>query len=145
MLSWVMLFQARMGNATEGGVQMREEATVDPIKKRIVVDFSTPIPGRSAWIGFQVIAHAFAAANDCAIHKITKRSSKQYVIDVLIKHRLADSGKDPFVDEWKSNHQKKKEAFQKYLRDKAKELEKEASDEPEPVDPLPDNIDLWRR
>ncbi len=145
MLSWVMLFQSRMSMACDGGVQMRMESTIDPLKKRIIVDFRDPIPGRSAWVGFQVIAHAFAAANDCAIQKITKKGEKQYCIEVLTKKRLADSSKDPFVDDWKSNYQKKKEEFYKYLRDKAKELEKEVSNEPEPIDPLPGNIDLWRR
>jgi len=145
MLSWIMLLQARVSSATDGGVQMYEVGTADPLKKRIAVRFRDPIPGRDSWIAFQIISHAFASVNDCIIHRIKKINETEYSIEVLTKNHRRDSALDPFVDNWKSKASKKKEAFIKFMREKAEELKKEATDEPEPTSPLPTDVDLWCR
>jgi len=146
MISWMPLLAGRLSSATDGGVFMREIATVDPLKIEIETRFRDPIPGRDAWIAFQIISHAFAAANDAAIQKIKKVSDNLYIIEVLIKNRHKSSMFDPFVDKWKSNHQKRKEAYLKYLKDKKAELEKDLSNEqPEPTSKLPPDPDLWCR
>lgn len=134
-----------MGAATDGGVQFVESSTVDPLKKLVTTKLRDPIPGKQSWVAFQIIVHAFAAANDCAIQSIRKIDETTYVIEVLVKniHRL--SSKDPFVDDWKSNSQKRREEFHRYLRDKAEELKKDLKDEPEPTAPLPSDINQWCR
>jgi hypothetical protein len=144
MLLWVHLFQASMSSATDGGVAMQEVSTVDPLKKIVIATFRDPIPNRTCWIAFQIIAHAFAAANDCVIQRIRKLEDKRYGLEILTKTRKNTSSKDPFVDTWKSNAQKRREEFQKYLRDKAKELEEDASYVPEPTSPLPADPNQWR-
>lgn len=145
MLNWVPLLQGRIGSACDGGVQMAETPTVDPLKKIIVVKFNDPIPGRDAWVGFQVIAHAFAVVNDCVLQRIRKVNEKQYLLEVLIKNRLRSSSFDPFVDPWKSRSQRRREEFIKYLRDKSEEIKNEAKDVPEPTSPLPADPNLWNR
>lgn len=145
MLSWITLLQARLGSACDGGCYLSEVSTVDPLKKIIAIRLRDPIPGKSAWIGFQIICHAFAAANDCAINRIYKKDDLSYRIEVFIKSLRQSPLLDPFVDVWKSNASKRKEAFLKFLKEKAAEIEKEANDEPEPTSPLPSDIDLWCR
>lgn len=124
---------------------MHEVATVDPLKKRIAVRFRDPIPGRNSWIAFQIIVHAFAASNDCIVPRIKKVNDNEYSIDVLIKNHRRSTAFDPFIDPWKSNASKRKEAFIKFLQEKTEELKKEATDEPEPTSPLPADINLWCR
>ncbi len=145
MLNWVPLLQGRMGSACDGGIEMTETPTVDPLKKIIVTRFKEPIPGRDAWVGFQVIVHAFASINDCVVQRIRKVNDKQYLIEVLIKNRIRSTSRDPFVDDWKSSAQRKKEEFIKYLRDKSEELKNEAKDVPEPTNVLPPDPNLWNR
>ena len=145
MIGWIVPLQARLGSATDGGIYLNEASTIDPLKKRIAARFRDPIPGKDAWIAFQIIVHAFAAANDCVVQKIKKLSDADYIIDVLIKNHRRSSAFDPFVDPWKSNASKRKEAFMKFLREKTEELKKEATDEPEPTSPLPSDINLWCR
>lgn len=147
MIAWITSLQARLGSASDGGITLTEISTVDPLKKVILARLKDPMPGKSSWIAFQIIIHAFAAANDCAIHKIQKSNDLEYRIAVLIKklRRPRTEVFDPFVDPWKSNATKRKEAFHQFLRDKAAELEKETDDKPEPTSPLPPNVNLWCR
>lgn len=123
---------------------MYEMATVDPLKKIIVAHFHSPIPGREAWIAFQIIAHAFAVVNDCVVPRISKVNDKEYRIEVLTKNHRQESLLDPFVDNWKPRSARKKEAFQKFLQEKAEELRKE-DDKPEPTNLLPTDPDMWNR
>lgn len=146
MITWIPLLAGRLNSATDGGISMTEAPTVDPLKKEISVRFIDPIPGRAAWVAFQIISHAFAAANNSAIHRIKKVSEHLYIIEVLIGDRHRSSSFDPFVDNWKSNRQKRKEEYLKFLRDKKTELEKDLSDEkPEPTSELPPDPNMWCR
>lgn len=142
---WVNGLQARLGSATDGGIRVTVENTVNPLKKHLNIKCMDEIPGKDAWIAFQIISHAFAAANDCVIQTIRKVRPKEYRIELLIKNRLSESNLDPFVDEWKSNASKRKEAFRKFMQEKRAELLKEITDGPEPTSALPADIDLWCR
>lgn len=144
MITWLFLLEGRLGSASDGGIQLREVATVDPLKKAIHARFTNPIPGKQAWVAFQIIVYAFAAANNCAVNRIKKVTDELYIIEVLIKDIHRSSLLDPFVDNWKSNRQKNKEAFYKFLREKTEELERD-DDAPEPTSQLPADVDKWCR
>lgn len=145
MLTWVPLLAGRLNSATDGGITLIEHATVDPLKKQIKAHFRDPIPGKQSWLSFQIISYAFAAVNDSAVSRIYKVTDNLYIIEVLIKNRHKISNFDPFVDDWKSNRQKNKEKFMKYIRDKAKELEEELSNESSTTSTLPSDPNMWNR
>lgn len=145
MIIWIPLLAGRLNSATDGGISLTEASTIDPLKKEIMARFRDPIPGRQAWIAFQVIAHAFAAANNSVIHRIRKSSDYLYVLEILIKDRHRSSSFDPFIDDWKSNRQKRKEEYLRFLRDKKKELEENVNDQPEPTSKLPADPNMWNR
>lgn len=125
---------------------MEERKTIDPIKKEIRVKLRDPIPGKQSWIAFQIICHAFAAANNAAIRRISKISEHVYLLEVLIRDRVNITAFDPFIDDWTSNRQKRKEEYLRFLKKKRKELEKESEDDkPEPTSQLPPDPNKWCR
>lgn len=145
MISWMPLLAGRLNSATDGGIHLTEGGTVDPLKKQIRAKLRHPIPGREAWIAFQIICHAFAAANNAAIHSIRKISDNLYVLDILIRSRLASTTFDPFIDDWTSNRQKRREEYMRYLKEKRKEIEEELNNEAEPTSKLPPDPSMWNR
>ena len=126
-LAWVPLLHARVNSALDGGVQScLIEVSPDPLLRLVVFELQNPLSSRECWNAFQILAHAYAMANDCMIRKIRKRGKKGYVAEVCIKQLGGPKmDNDPFfMDEWKSGAQKRREQYMKMLRDKSAHIEK---------------------
>ena len=97
-LGWVPNFVARIGSAMGEGIESSTVDSVDPLKKIIRLKFQDEFPG-SCWNPFQTLAHGYAEANDCVIHRARKRGKKELELEVLIK-RLGGlpKAKDPILD-----------------------------------------------
>lgn len=100
-LAWVPLFIARVGSAMGEGVESSTTDSVDPLKKTVSLKFQDDFPN-SCWNPFQTLAHGYAEANDCVIHRARKRGKKELELEVLIK-RLGGfpKKKDPILDKKK--------------------------------------------
>ena len=110
-MAWAPLFGACINSALDGGVRSSSvEDTVDPLKKNLVVVLQDPLK-KGCWNAYQILAHAYAGANDCMIYKIRRKGKNTYVAEVLIKKRAGPAmDNDPFLmDDWKSGKQKRRE------------------------------------
>lgn len=110
-----------LNGAMEEGVEsVSVEPTVDPLMKHMVFKLARPFNNKACWNAFQTLVHAYASANDCAIHTIRKRGHRIYVAEVLIKQRSGPKMEnDPFLmDDWKSGRQIRREKYMEMLRDK---------------------------
>lgn len=87
-LAWVPILQTVVNHATEGDLtSWHINEGVDPLKKLVVFNLS------KGWVSknfkpFQTLAHGFAAANDCVIHKIRYLTPRSLLLEVLIKRRF---------------------------------------------------------
>lgn len=110
-----------LNGAMDGGVvSVHIEETVDPLKKGMVFTMRRRFDSKACWNAFQVLVHAYARANDCAIAAIRRTEQSVYVAEVLIKQRSGPKMEnDPFLmDDWKSGKQIRREQYMKMLRDK---------------------------
>ena len=100
-LAWVPLFGARIGSAMGEGVETSTVETVDPLKKIVRLKFQDAFPG-SCWNQFQTLAHGYANANDCVVHRARKRGDRELELEILIK-KLGGlpKKKDPILDKKK--------------------------------------------
>ena len=106
-LDWLPHFVARIGSATGDGVGSTTTDSVDPLKKIVRLKFQDDFPHVN-WNPFQTLAHGYAEANDCCIHRARKRGTKELELVILIK-RLGGlpKNKDPMLE-------KKKRGLQRY-------------------------------
>lgn len=83
------------------GIETDVVDSVDPLKKLVRLKFQDDFPS-SCWNPFQTLAHGYANANDCIVHRARKLGNKELEIEVLIK-RLGGlpQTKDPILDKKK--------------------------------------------
>lgn len=98
-LEWVELLRGTLAEATGNHIVLTPRDHVDPLKKIIVFDMSSPL-GKGSFNPFQVMVHAFAKANDCVVAAIRREGPTKYLLEILIKNRISPEMKnDPFLSD----------------------------------------------
>ena len=108
-LAWLPLLAARLGSALGDAVNLHVESTVDPLKKIVRLETGSGLPpGQKNWNYFQIIAHCYANANDCVVHRARKRTEKVLELEVLTKQRRGRTmTNDPLLDKDKPRRRRR--------------------------------------
>ncbi len=90
-LAWVAEFHASFNRAADISPSYSIEDTVNPLIKHVIFHLSEPLRGEN-FQPFQILAHAFAKANNCILERIYNKPDRLILV-VGIKRRLGPKQK----------------------------------------------------